>query len=134
MSKSSVLDSIFRKNRKHRRHSDKKHKTSQRMNREQKIAIEAIEPRLLLSAETMVFVAGATAADLTIKIDDTASPVVKIVDNHTGNIVMSRALADTTGVVITGSDQNDSLKIDSSAVSALPIRFDGGGGTDKLNG
>ncbi len=133
MSKSSALDTLFRKNRKHR--DNKKHLTPKLLaKREQRIAVEALEPRLLLSAETMVFVAGATAADLTIRIDDAATPVVQIVDNHTGNIVMSRALAETSGVAITGSDQNDSLKIDSSAASAIPIAFDGGGGTDKLIG
>ena len=63
--------------------------------------------------------------DLTIRVVEEASvPTVQLVDNSNGGtIIESRPLADTSQVVITGSEQSDTLTVDSSTPSSLPISF-----------
>src|ERR1041385_7755500 len=100
---STVLDRLFRNNHNKRSQRLKKFESTltQRL---RNISVETLEPRLLLSGETLAFVAGAQHADLTVKIDDSAAPVVQIIDNATGDVLMSQAVSDTSGVAITGSD------------------------------
>jgi len=104
-----------------------------------KLQFEQLEPRLLLNAHPLALVAAA-ARDLSVQIvDDHGTPTIQIVDQHAVNpgsrVLASQALADTSSVLIQGSDQNDSLTIDASVVAmGLPIDFIGGGGSDTLVG
>ena len=46
----------------------------------------------------------------------------------------TRATADITGIVITGSDADDSLTLDLHAPLTIPVSFDGGAGNDTIVG
>ena len=123
----SFLESVFRNNRNFPKQNQSSRKKPQR-----KLAFEPLEPRLLLSNDTMVFAADALHSDLTLRIDD---GVAKIIDSNTGNLLLSGALENTSAVAIQGSEGDDSLRIDSSvAMSGLGVSFDGGAGTDALYG
>ena len=46
----------------------------------------------------------------------------------------TRAMADIAGIVITGSDADDSLTLDLQAPLTIPVSFDGGAGNDTIVG
>src|SRR5437773_3762346 len=104
-----------------------------------KLQFEQLEPRLLLNAHPLALVAAAVR-DFSVRIvNDHGTPTIQIVDEHASNpgsrVLASQALADTSSVLIQGSDQNDTLTIDASVVAmGLPIDFIGGGGSDTLIG
>src|SRR6266850_4105126 len=104
-----------------------------------KLQFEQLEPRLLLNAHPLALVAAAVR-DFSVQIvDDHGTPTIQIVDQHAANpgsrVLASQALADTSSVLIQGSDQNDTLTLDASVVAmGLPIDFIGGGGSDTLIG
>src|SRR6185436_12403053 len=100
--------------------------------RRQNVHIEPLEPRVLLDATPLELIT-LTASDLSVRVDDSGAPTVQIIDNHTHSVISSRALADTSQVVITGSDADDSLTIDASA-AALDIAFAGGAGENSVLG
>ena len=97
-----------------------------------KVHFEPLEPRVLLSDFTYGAAAGA-ALNATLqlqKLDDVDT--LQLVDNTDPSIILeSQALADTGAVIITGSEQNDSLKIDldfDALLNFLPLSFSGGAG------
>src|SRR5882672_4580326 len=104
-----------------------------------KLQFEQLEPRLLLNAHPLALVAAAVR-DFSVQIvDDHGTPTIQIVDQHAANpgsrVLASQVLADTSSVLIQGSDQNDTLTLDASVVAmGLPIDFIGGGGSDTLIG
>src|SRR5262245_40529985 len=74
-------------------------------------SVEAIEPRLLLSGDPLVFVAPDAPSNLTVRTDSSAAPLVQIIDNQTGNILLSRELFDTSEVSVIGSEHDDTLTV-----------------------
>src|SRR5574341_1433064 len=103
------------------------------LKRRSSFTVEPLEPRLLLDAAPLVFnVDPAAAANFTVQV---ANADVQIVDNSSGNILLSQALADTSEVIVHGSSQVDTLTVDATAAaSSLPIAFDGNAGDDTLRG
>ena len=94
--------------------------------------IEMLEPRILLSAESLVHAAAAAdnALDLKLQLDDVTEEL-QLIDTMDQSLVQSRDFASTTEVVITGADQDDTLIIDMDPSVSLPISFDGGDGSDS---
>ncbi|MEJ2723027.1 MAG: LEPR-XLL domain-containing protein [Deltaproteobacteria bacterium] len=105
--------------------------------RRRKAFIEPLEPRLLLDAETLSYAAGAgSAVDLTLRLDDVTEEL-QLIDNVNQSLLQSQALADTIGVEIIGSDQDDTLRLDldfDALFDSILMSFDGGLGWDTLIG
>jgi hypothetical protein len=102
---------------------------------------EALEPRLLLSGDPLVYAAQADEAfDLTLKlVQEGSAPLLQLVDNRGADfpLLASAALTETSAVMITGSDLDDTLRIDAdlaAGVGSLLISFDAGAGDDTLRG
>ncbi len=93
-----------------------------------KLLFEPLEPRLLMSGNPLVFAASEVASDVTVRVDDSATPVVQIHDNQKGNVILSQVLADTSEVVVIGSEHDDTLTVDYSNGFFLPVTFHGGDG------
>lgn len=91
-------------------------------------SLEPLEQRLLMSGDPLVFAAGEVASDVTVRVDDSATPLVQIVDNQTNIVILSQALADTSEVVVIGSEHDDTLTVDYSNGFFLPVSFHGGDG------
>src|SRR3990167_206784 len=95
------------------------------------------EPPLLLRAEPLSL-AAAAAADLTLRlVYEPDLPTLQIVDNTAApesQVLASRALAETSGVEIYGSEEDDRLTIDASAAGTVGVTFAGNAGTDTLVG
>ncbi|MGC9327992.1 MAG: LEPR-XLL domain-containing protein, partial [Candidatus Hinthialibacter sp.] len=99
--------------------------------RKKKMLFEALEPRILLSGETLDYTADPnTAADLTLQV---SGGDIQIVDNNDGDIVAHQALSETSAVNITGSLLGDSVTIDSiNASASLSINIQGNAGDDSV--
>ena len=103
------------------------------------VALEPLEPRVLLAGDPLIFTASG-AADVTLKLtqgSDTAVSIFQLVDNTDDSILVEQALSDTSFVTITGSDAADSLTLDFDFdvdTSSIVITFDGGAGNDSLVG
>ena len=97
-----------------------------------KFRLEPLEPRLLLSADLAVQMA-AGANDLTLRMQNLQGvDTVQIVNNADQSVVQSQALADVSGVVITGSDQDDRFVVDfSNPFGDLAISFADTSKTDR---
>ena len=96
-----------------------------------RVLLESLEPRLLLSGETLSFSATAGASvDLLLQLDD-ATQQLQLIDKTDQTILKSKALANTTAVEITGADYDDKLTIDLSTPFSLSggIKF-----TDAFSG
>ena len=95
--------------------------------RQRKVVFEPLEPRILLSADLSFAAASGQALDLTLRLQDDAvnPPQLQLVDIKDSNpdtqVVASQALSDTTGVVVTGGDLDDTLIIDFSVPLDLPV-------------
>jgi outer membrane protein OmpA-like peptidoglycan-associated protein/Ca2+-binding RTX toxin-like protein len=77
-----------------------------------KVVLEPLEPRILLSSETLSFSAAAGAAlDLTLKLDDPTQEL-QLIDNASQSVVHRQAFANTGAVVITGGDRADNFTVD----------------------
>jgi hypothetical protein len=86
-----------------------------------KVMLEPLEPRILLSSETLSFAAAAGAAlDLTLKLDDPTHQELQLIDNADQSVVHSQALADTGAVVITGGGQADKFTVDFNTPFSVP--------------
>jgi hypothetical protein len=60
-------------------------------------------------------------------------PTVRVTDNASGAVLAEQPLEGTSGVVVTGTDLDDRLTLDSSLFgSDIPISFEGGLGLDDL--
>ncbi|MCB9928999.1 MAG: LEPR-XLL domain-containing protein [Alphaproteobacteria bacterium] len=101
------------------------------------IKLESLEPRYLLSADLMplsVDMAGIDGASYTLSFDDLAQ-TFRIYDDETGGVVDQRAVAETSEVMIRGTEGNDRLTLDvTAAILDLMISFDGAGGDDVVAG
>src|SRR5574341_1069580 len=102
--------------------------------RHRKFLLEPLEPRVLLSAEpTLLHVEMlALGPNLTIRLDGTTQ-LLQVVETPTGAVVAERPREATDEVVVTGTDGDDTLAVDPSVPGALPVHFDGGAGTDRLD-
>ena len=100
-----------------------------------KVFIEPLEPRILLSADLMLDLAALVPdvnPNVTLRLDPTTQALELIDNNNSGNVLDSKALADTDSVQITGSDKDDTLTIDFSfggAFGSTPVTFDAGSET-----
>ena len=102
------------------------------------LLFEPLEPRLLLSSSPLSYVAAAgKALDLTLRLsEDPGVPTIQLVDNTstTQSVVAQQVLSETNQVIITGSDQDDRLKLDLTTPLPIPVTFDGLGGSNTLVG
>ena len=99
-----------------------------------KFNLEALEPRLLLSAD-LAF-GDSTALDLRLNDQsnfDPADDVFELVDNS--NVVIDSAFRDILDdrIIVTGSANDDNLVIDFNSVGTENISFDGGLGSDAVS-
>jgi len=101
--------------------------TTEARSRPRKLQFEALEPRLLLSAD-LAFMADPGGSDLTVKLDtiDDIETLV-IIDNDVvdpaAQIVASQALVGTSAIRITGGAGDDHLTVETSPF-LVPVRFD----------
>src|SRR5512139_446394 len=80
--------------------------------RRNRVHLEALEPRLLLSSDTFAYSAPVgTAANLTLRLDD-ATQELQLLDNVSHSVLKSQALADTSFIVLEGSKKADRFTID----------------------
>ena len=84
--------------------------------KQRKVHLEPLEPRILLSAD-LSHTMGDAGEDLTLRLADvegvdTLQLITSSDPNADTQVVASQALADTSGVQVTGSDQDDTLRID----------------------
>ncbi len=116
----------------------------------QKLLLEALEPRVLLNADTLVVQLvqlpdQAQGQDIVIRMAEeavgtgTAAQLVQrvqVVDAADGNRLLAFGdMADIRAIGIAGSDGNDRLRIDAESFGALAlprIEFAGGGGLNSL--
>ncbi len=94
---------------------------------------DELEDRTLLSAGPLEFTVADVnqPADLLLTVEDlNGTDTVEIRDGAV--VLASQALADTTAVTITGSNQDDRLTVDASAARDLIWSFFGGLGDDEL--
>ncbi|MCP4302303.1 MAG: LEPR-XLL domain-containing protein, partial [Gammaproteobacteria bacterium] len=103
--------------------------------------LETLEPRVLLSADSLSYLAQPDASmDLTLHlVEQEGVPLLQLLENADSKtpVIMERALAETSEVVISGSDFDDLLTLDFGLgydLSSLVITFDGGDGSDTLAG
>ncbi|NVM20741.1 MAG: LEPR-XLL domain-containing protein, partial [Desulfobacterales bacterium] len=105
-------------------HRQKKRRNEAAAKRRRKVLFEPIEPRILLSSDPLSYTAAAGAAiDMTLRLDDAAQELLLINNKETNpetQVVASQALADTSEVVITGADLDDSLTVDFSTPFSVP--------------
>ena len=84
--------------------------------RSRKMLLEPLEPRILLSADLSYTAAAGAAMDITLRLQEVeGSGTLQLIDNNNNqSVLQSQALADTSGVEITGADQNDKFTVDFS--------------------
>ena len=102
------------------------------------VQFELLEPRLLLSADIMPFsidmVDPDIGNDLTLHFDS-ANQVLKLLDNRNNAALLTeRAAAETNGIHVTGTDNDDRLTLDVSGPLQLDLgfSFESGSGSDWL--
>ena len=96
-----------------------------------KLFFEGLEPRLLLAADPLTYTMG--AADLTLFLqDDAGTPTLHLQEG--GGDVATKALADTSTVVITGTGGADTFIVDFSEAFDVPMAYNAGrdSNDDKL--
>jgi hypothetical protein len=100
----------------------------------QNFTLEPLETRLLLDATPFLLDAGSEALDVTLTVADISGvPSIQFVNK--GTAIATRALADTSEIVITGSDQDDVLTIDlgqGGSFGSVPVVFHGVSGFDTV--
>ena len=122
----------FRRRLQRKRSAAKKHR---------KVHFEPLEPRILLSNDPSPFsftAAAGAAADLTLRLEEiNGTDTLQLIDTGTLSVLQALALDETSAVDITGSDQEDTFRIDlgfGDLPDTLLLTFDGGGGADALWG
>ncbi len=109
-------------------------KKDQKLRSTKRLLFESLEQRMVLAAD---FVFDATndqrsGFQFTLGSDGTH---IELTDTSTGAIVMEQSLADNSGsIVIKGTRQAESLRIDSSLPNTITVLFVGGDGVDSLIG
>ncbi|MEM7745033.1 MAG: LEPR-XLL domain-containing protein, partial [Pseudomonadota bacterium] len=98
--------------------------------------MEALEPRLLLSADAAPFLVdmpGGDGADYSLKYDGLTQSF-RAYDQQADTLVSQRQLQELSYVKVSGTTGDDELTLDFSDgyVSPVDIRFDGKGGSDRL--
>ncbi len=107
---------------------------------DRRFGLEALEPRLLLAGDLVVFAAAGEALNLSARLD-AATQTIELVDNASNAVVASRLLIDFAPgdrVRVIGNDRDDQLTVDYGAGGgfAVAIDFDGGaqaGAGDSLS-
>src|SRR5262245_31207944 len=94
------------------------------------LVFETLEPRLLLAGDLSLVAPLGQALDLTARLN-LATQAIELIDNQTGTVAASQAVADfgpADRIVITGNDRDDRLIVQYGAEGpfAIPIDFDGG--------
>jgi len=104
----------------------------------QRPVFEAVEPRILLSADPFSHSVSASNSELTLRIDDTSNPQnIEIINSNSGAVLGSQAISDTSEVSILGSSADDNLTIDASFIEhagEIAVIFDGAEGEDTIAG
>ena len=106
--------------------------------RHRAMRFEALEPRLLLSADLTHSAAAGEALDATLKVEEfEGAAILRLVDNLSSNILSELLIDRDIEVDVRGHDLHDKLKIGfDRALLAHKIRFSfhGEGGFDELSG
>ena len=98
-----------------------------------RLVFEPLEARVLLDATPLTIDMGLLGEDLAVRVQqESTALLVEIVDTPTDTVLVSRDLTDTSEVIVWGSETQNSLTIDGTALSALGITFYGGAGDDTL--
>ncbi len=97
--------------------------------RNNRVCLEALEPRILLSAD-LSYATSAGSHNLTLRMNDVQGvETLQLINNADPNaasqVVASQAAADTSRVVVTGSGLNDALFVDLSNPFTTPVVFSG---------
>ncbi len=110
---------------------------SRKRKQPQKLEVEPMEPRILLSADLAPFAVAMMADqnELTLSHDITTD-LIQVHDTFSGDLVAEQLRAETSSVVITGTEGDDRLVMDMAGTYMFPggMLFDGAGGTDELVG
>jgi len=90
--------------------------------RSRKMLLEPLEPRILLSADLSYTAAAGAAMDITLRLQEVEGlGTLQLIDNNNNQLVLqSRAFVDTSGVEITGADQDDKFTVDFSTPFSVP--------------
>ena len=96
-----------------------------------KVLFEALEPRLLLSADPFPFTA-LSASEYTLKVNGSDLELTDDLDGDTR--VAHQVTSDATPISITGSSGADKFTIDFTTPFTQEVTIDGAGGTDTLTG
>ncbi|WP_164773391.1 LEPR-XLL domain-containing protein, partial [Mesorhizobium sp. M7A.F.Ca.CA.004.01.1.1] len=100
------------------------------------LALEALEPRYLLSADILPFAVDMNdlaGADYSLRYDNLIQ-AIQIYDNKSDTLIDQRNVQQIDYIVVRGTDADDKLTIDfgENFLAALDVRFDGGAGNDTL--
>jgi len=101
------------------------------------LRMEALEPRLLLSADAMPFLidmTGADGSDFSLRYD-ALTLSIQVYDQESSTLVSQRALNEISFIRVIGTEFDDNLTLDFSAgfFSPVDIEFYGGLGADVLS-
>jgi hypothetical protein len=107
-----------------------------------KVLFESLEPRLLLSADSLLsYTAPEEAADLLLRVvQEDSVAMLELLDRSVDSpaVILRERLSDEGAgeIRITGSSLDDKLTIEQSVIDreSLVVSFDGGAGTDQLAG
>jgi len=90
--------------------------------RSRKMLLEPLEPRILLSSDPLSYTAAGAAMDITLRLQEVEGlGTLQLIDNNNNqSVLQSRALVDTSGVEITGADQDDKFTVDFSTPFSVP--------------
>ncbi|HSC96389.1 MAG TPA: LEPR-XLL domain-containing protein, partial [Burkholderiales bacterium] len=103
-----------------------------------KLLFEALEPRILLSADLSYAAASGAALDAALRVSDVAgTQILQLVDNGSSAVLGEGALDQDLNVTVHGSELDDALSIDfdhSNFAHQIRLMFDGREGVDRLVG
>ncbi len=110
----------------------------QRSASRKKAHLEALEPRLLLSADIVHTIAPGVALDASLRTsDNNGQQILQLVDNGSSSVLAETIFDQDVNVDIVGGDLDDvlSIKFDiDSVLHQVRVNFDGGDGDDTLVG
>jgi hypothetical protein len=99
---------------------------------------EALEPRLLLSADLIHTTPYDVALDASLRVEDVAGvAMLRLMDNQSDSVLEERALDDDIDVTIRGANRDDALRIDfdpGALAHQVRVNFEGGAGSDRITG
>ncbi len=101
-----------------------------------RLILETLEPRILMAADPLAFVADPTIAqDLSIAIvDKLGVPTIQMMETATSKIVLEQAVSKTSRLDITLSNLADKITIKSDFTGVIPVTIAGGTGVDTIVG